>query len=147
MQQQDYSCHFTVPVSADEVLEHIADVQAWWAKNFEGSARVLHDVFTVRFGGAGGTFVTFEITEYLPGKKVVWYVTKCHLHWIKDKNEWKGTSVVWEAEPVAGGTRVTMTHLGLVPEAECFEDCQAGWDDHVTNSLQTYIKEQVGMPV
>jgi hypothetical protein len=143
MKQQDYQFSFITPVGSEEALEGIGDVSAWWAKKVEGSSHLLHDIFTVRFGD---TFVRFEITERIPGKKLVWYVTNCFLHWQNDKHEWKGTSVVWEVEPAAEGTRVTMTHKGLVPEVECFEDCQRGWNDHVGNSLVKYLVENVGMP-
>jgi hypothetical protein len=146
MKQQDYKCSFTAAISAEEAMEHISDVQAWWAKHFEGNSSLLHDVFTVRFGGAAGTFVTFEITELIPGKKVVWYVTDCYLHWIADKHEWTGTSISWELGPAAEGTRITMTHHGLVPDAECFEDCRRGWDHHIKDSLVKYLTEQVGLP-
>ena len=143
MKQHDYHISITAPVGAEEALDHISDASAWWAKNFEGSARGLHDVFTVRFGQ---TFVTFGITEFVPGKKVVWDVTDSFLHWQNDKHEWTGTSVSWEVEPVADGTRISMTHHGLNPQVECFEGCQRGWNDHIGNSLFKYITEQVGMP-
>jgi hypothetical protein len=34
MKKQDYQCSFIVPVSPDDLLDGIADVSAWWAKNF-----------------------------------------------------------------------------------------------------------------
>ncbi|HEY4337627.1 MAG TPA: SRPBCC domain-containing protein [Puia sp.] len=146
MKKQDYQCSFTAPVSPDEALEQINDVQAWWAKQFEGSSHALHDVFIVRFGGPKDTFVRFEITELIPGKKVIWYVTDCYLHWIKDKTEWTGTEIRWEVEPNGDGATIRMTHHGLTPEMECFTDCQAGWDHHIKDSLYKYMAEQVGTP-
>lgn len=151
MKQRDFQFSITAPISAEEAMEHISDVQGWWAKQFEGSSSQLHDVFTVRFGGPKGTFVTFEITELIPGKKVVWYVTDCYLHWINDKHEWTGTSVVWELAawelaPDAEGTTIHMTHQGLTPEVECFEDCKVGWTHHIKDSLLKYMTEQVGLP-
>jgi hypothetical protein len=146
MKPKDFQFSFTAPVGAEEAMEHINDVQAWWAKQFEGSSHLLHDTFTVRFGGPKDTFVDFEITELVPGKKVVWYVTDCYLHWIIDKHEWTGTSVVWELEPTANGTRIKMTHEGLTPEVECFNDCKVGWTHHIKDSLLKYMTEQVGLP-
>ena len=32
----------------------------------------------------------------MPGKKVVWHVLDCYLHWLKDKTEWKDTDVVFD---------------------------------------------------
>lgn len=144
MQQQHYQCHIAAPVNAEEAFEGICQVSAWWAKHFEGYSKSLHDVFTVRFGE---TYVTFEITELIPDKHVVWLVTDCNLHWIGNKREWTGTSIDWEITPTSDGVRIDMTHHGLVPEVECFEDCQAGWNDHIGNSLRKYLTEHVGMPV
>ena len=142
--QQDYQCSITTPVSAEEAFDSISQVDGWWAKNTEGYSASLHDVFTVHFGK---TFVTFEITELIPDQRVVWLVTDCHLHWIGNKTEWTGTSVVWEVKPIGDGVRIDMTHRGLTPAVECFEDCQAGWDDHIRNSLVKYLTEKVGMPI
>ena len=143
MQRQDYHCTFTAAISPEEALETIADVSAWWAKHFEGSATLLHDVFTVRFGK---TFVTFEITELIIDRKVVWSVTDCYLEFVGDKLEWKGTSVVWEVAEVGDLTRIDMTHLGLVPQSECFAQCEKGWNHHIKDSLLRYMTERVGVP-
>lgn len=144
MKQQDYQCSITAPVSPEEAFDGINDVAGWWAKNTEGYSESLHDVFTVRFGE---TYVTFEIIGFVPSQRVIWLVTGCNLHWIKNKTEWTGTSIVWEIWDTGDGVRIDMTHHGLVPNAECFEDCHAGWDDHIKNSLVKYLTEKVGMPI
>lgn len=45
------------------------------------------------------------------------------------------TTVTWQLEPTAGGTRLTMTHRGIVPEmaSECaiLGHLDAGWDAHL----------------
>jgi hypothetical protein len=144
MKQQDYQCSITANVTAEEAFEGINNVSAWWAKHFEGYSESLHDVFTVRFGE---TFVKFEITGLIPNQRVVWFVSDCNLHWIKNKTEWTGTSIIWEITETGDTTRIDMTHRGLLPEVECFKDCQAGWNDHIKNSLSKYLTEKVGMPV
>jgi len=146
MNNQDYQCHITTPASAEAAFDAIGQVSGWWAKHVEGYSESLHDVFTVRFG-KDKTYVTFEITELIPNQRVVWLVTDCNLHWIDNKTEWTGTSVVWEITSAGDGVRIDMTHHGLVPQVECFEDCQAGWNDHIGNSLKSYLTEHVGMPV
>lgn len=40
-----------------------------------------------------------------------------------------------------------MTHIGLVPGIECYEDCQQGWDEHFKESLLQLMTGEVGMPV
>jgi hypothetical protein len=143
MKQQDYHNSISVDAGAAEAFEAISRVPAWWAKNFEGYSESLHDIFTVRFGE---TFVTFELTEFVPNKRVVWHVTDCYLHFIKDRTEWKGTSVIWDISREGDKTRIDMTHRGLVPACECFENCQRGWNRHITESLYKYLTENAGMP-
>jgi len=43
--------------------------------------------------------------------------------------------------------KVTMTHVGLVPGAECYTDCEMGWNEHFAGSLVNYLTHHAGMPV
>jgi len=144
MQPKNYQNSITVNVTPGEAYEGIKDVRGWWAKKVEGRSEQRWDVFTTRFGA---TFVTFEIMEDIPGKKIVWDVRDCHLHWISDKKEWNGTRVVFEIEPVGDRAKVTMTHVGLVPGAECYNDCENGWNEHFGESLVKHLTVHEGMPV
>ena len=67
----DYHCSITANTSAKEAFDKIARVPEWWATDFEGSARKLNDVFTVRFDT---TWVTFKIIEATPDETITWYV-------------------------------------------------------------------------
>lgn len=129
MKQQDYHRSIIADVTPGEAFERINDVSAWWAKHLEGSSQRLNDVFTVRFGQ---TFVTFRVIEFVPGKVVAWEVTDCYLHWIKNKKEWNGTTVRFVISTAGEKTEVTMTHIGLVPGVECYNDCENGWNEHLT---------------
>ncbi|XZF15506.1 SRPBCC family protein [Chitinophagaceae bacterium MMS25-I14] len=143
MEKKDYSTTVAVNASPGEVMKKIGLVDGWWAKNFTGKADALHDKFQVRFGE---TSVDFEISELVPGKKVVWKVTDCYLHWLNDKKEWNGTKVVFDISPEGNETQINFTHVGLVPGMECYNNCNAGWNGHVTGSLATFINKGKGMP-
>jgi hypothetical protein len=140
---KDYNASILANVPPKEAFEKIARVKEWWAKNFKGKAEKLNDQFTVRFRE---TFVDFGITEALPDKRIVWTVTDCNLHWLKDKKEWQNTRVVWEIIPEGKSIRVIMTHVGLVPEIECFDNCRTGWDGFIKGSLLKFLNEGKGMP-
>jgi hypothetical protein len=144
MQPKDYQNSIAADVTPREAYEGIKDVRGWWAKKVEGRTLQRWDVFTVRFGS---TFVTFEIMEDIPEKKIVWDVRDCNLHWIKNRKEWNGTRLIFEIKPVKGGTKVTMTHVGLVPGVECYDDCEAGWNEHFGESLVSFLTQRVGMPM
>lgn len=141
--KNDYHSSISANVSAEKAFNAINNVPAWWAVNFTGNSKKPNDVFTVRFGE---TFVEFKITEMIPLKKVVWHVIDCNLHWINNKKEWKGTSMVFNITSQEGVTRVDVTHEGLVPEAECYNDCIKGWDFYIKDSLYHYLTEGKGKP-
>ncbi|MFT3823979.1 MAG: SRPBCC domain-containing protein [Chitinophagaceae bacterium] len=143
MEQQDFHCSITAGVTPEQAFSGINDVAAWWSKSFKGASEHPGDVFTVRFGE---TFAEFEITEVIPNKKIVWFTRDCNLHFMKDKKEWKGTSLNWEISSNGDTTRVDMTHVGLVPEIECYHDCIKGWTFYVTSSLHKLLTEGKGIP-
>jgi hypothetical protein len=90
--------------------------------------------------------VTFKISEVIPDKKIVWQVLDCYLHWLQDKTEWNGTSIVFEISQAGDLTQVTMTHIGLVPGIECFDQCQIGWNHFIKESLFKLLTEHAGVP-
>jgi hypothetical protein len=144
MNQQNYQCSIAADFTPAEAFAAINKVNEWWAKNVEGSAEKLNDVFTVRFSGE--IFVTFKVAESIPDKKVAWLVTDCYLPWLKDKTEWNGTTVVFEISASGDETQVTMTHIGLVPEMECYAGCEAGWNQYFKGSLNKLLTEHAGVP-
>ena len=144
MNQQNYECSIAAEFTPGEAFEGVNRVNEWWVKNVEGSSEKLNDVFTVRFSGE--VFVTFEVTESIPGEKIAWHVTDCYLPWLKDKTEWNGTSVIFEISPSGDETRVTMTHMGLVPGIECYDGCEAGWNQYFKGSLFKLLTEHAGVP-
>lgn len=143
MKLKDYHKSITVNISAREALDYINRVSEWWATNFKGNSEKLDDIFTVRFGK---TFVTFKIIEFLPDKKVVWLVTDCFLDWLKNKKEWKDTKINWEISTNKSAQQISMTHIGLVPGIECYNDCEKGWNFYVGESLLKLITQQKGVP-
>ena len=143
MKQLDYTATIEVKADSKEAFQKISKVDEWWAKTFKGKALHKGDHFKVVFGE---TTVDFDIKEAIPDKKIVWHVSDCYLHWLKDKTEWTNTDVVWELFPKNGHTEIKMTHVGLTPDVECFKDCQSGWNKHIKNSLLKLINENKGMP-
>ena len=139
MKSKNYHRTITVNASAEEAMKKISQVNLWWKKDFSGSAEKLNDKFTVPFGEP--SFVDFVVSEFVPDKKVVWKVTDCYLPWFQDKKEWNNTEVVFELSEENGKTKIDFTHIGLVPEVECYDVCEKGWNGHITESLVKFINE------
>ena len=147
MTKQDFRLSISAPVSAADAYRKIADVSAWWAKDFTGSARNLGDVFSVRFAGtAEDTTVDFKIAQAIPSSRIVWLVTNSYLPWLAEKTEWNNTKVIFEVTPGDGETTVTMTHEGLVPDVECYDGCVEGWTRHFGHSLKEFMTDGHGSP-
>jgi len=142
MERQDYHNSFMINVSPKVAYENILKVSQWWTSTFKGSAAKAGDTFDVTFGK---TTVAFKVVEAVPQKKLVWLVTDSHLDWQNNKTEWTGTKVVWDISEDEKGTRVDMTHVGLVPEAECYKNCEEGWNGYVGESLPKLIASGAGV--
>jgi hypothetical protein len=143
MKHQDFNCSITTNVTAEEAMEAISRVQDWWVTNFEGASQKLGDVFTAR---VGGTFVTFNITEFIPDSKIVWTVTNCYFPWLRDKTEWMGTKIIFEVSNENNLTTINLTHLGLVPKNEGYDNFVKGWKVYVQGSLLKLLNESIGQP-
>ena len=143
MKSSDYSTTLSVTKTPKEAFNAINNVTGWWTENLEGHSQKLNDEFTVRFGT---TWKTFKIIEFVPEKKVVWQVMDCYLPWNKNKTEWTGTKVSFEIGEKDNKTQIRFTHIGLVPEFDCYDACSNAWTDYVRNSLMNLITVGKGKP-
>lgn len=141
-ENKNYHRTITVNVSAEEAMKKISQVNNWWKKDFSGRAEKLNDTFKVPFGDP--SFVDFIVSEFVPNRKIVWKVTDCYLPWFEDKKEWNNTEVVFELSKADNKTKIEFIHIGLVPEIECYDVCEKGWNGHI-NTLEHFINEGKGL--
>lgn len=138
---KSFQSSITINVPAKEAFEAICRVNDWWGC-IEGKTEKLNDVFTYR---PNETWVNFSITE-CNQRKIVWHVNDCYLHFQKNKTEWTGTDVVFEIEENGGLTQINFTHVGLVPEVECYDNCTRGWTHYFNGSLLQLLTTGKGQP-
>ena len=123
----DYSAAIEVAKSPEEVFSRIKEVSKWWSKDFEGSSTNLNDEFVICHPGRH--YSKQKLIEVIPNKKIVWLVIESNLDWLeKDKSEWTNTKMIFEITVKGDKTVLHFTHQGLVPEKECYERCQQGWN-------------------
>lgn len=91
-------------------------------------------------------YAQIKLTEVVPNEKVVWFVKYNYFKFTKDRSEWTGTKVVFEISKKDNKTLIRFTHVGLVPEFECFQICQNAWTQYVQESLYNLITTGKGMP-
>jgi hypothetical protein len=140
----DYTIAFSVDQSPDEVFAAVNDVRGWWSGEIDGPTDQPGAEFTYRYKDIH--FSTQKITEFLPGRKVVWHVVDSRVNFVKDKTEWNGTDVVFEIARKDGRTELRFTHVGLVPAFECYGGCSGAWGFYISDSLRSLITAGKGQP-
>ncbi len=144
MKGQNYTASFTVEATAEEVFKSINNISQWWTDDLKGSSQKLNDEFTVRFDDIH--ISTQKIVEFIPDKKIIWLVTDSNLNFIKDRQEWTNTKISFEIITQGNKTQLLFTHIGLIPEIECYKDCSKGWDYYFKGSLFKLLTEGKGTP-
>ena len=137
MTDQNYTTSFTVDQTPEEVFAAINNVRGWWTGEIEGDTDKLGAEFTYRYEDAHRS--THKITEFVPGRKIVWHTTDSQINFVKNKTEWKGTDIVFEIARKGNQTELRFTHVGLVPAIQCYGDCSGAWGYYVNESLHSLI--------
>jgi hypothetical protein len=144
MQNQNFSINFLVEQTPNEVFNAIINVRGWWSEELEGNSENLNDEFIYRHGDLH--YSRHKLIEVEQDKKVVWLTTDSKLTFVKQQDEWDGTKMIFEIFKIKDKTKLVVTHLGLVPEFECFDACSEGWTYYLQDSLLPLITTGTGKP-
>jgi hypothetical protein len=144
MSDRNFTAAISVDQTPEEAFNAIHNVRGWWSENIEGSTDKLSAEFSYRYQDAH--FCKIKITELVPGKRIAWHVLDNRFNFTKDKNEWKGTDIIFEISKEGNKTEVRFTHRGLVPAYECFEMCSKAWGSYINGSLRSLIATGRGKP-
>jgi hypothetical protein len=143
MKNENYQISITVNADEQKAFENICNVTAWWAGKVIGTTHNLNDEFTIDWGE---TFVKFKITTFRAYTNIAWTVTDCFLPWLENKKEWNDTIVEWTITQKNEQVKIAMTHIGLTPAIECYNNCEQGWNFYAGKSLLKFINEGKGLP-
>lgn len=159
MSNTDYlTATMSVDKTPEEVFAAVVNVRGWWSENIIGNTAAVGDEFIFNddseYAGetsrtkTGIRFCRFQLTEVVPGRRVVWHVVDSDLNFIDDRDEWTDTNVVFEISSTSNTTTLRLTHEGLTDaESECFGACSKGWTFYVTTSLPQLINTGSGQPI
>jgi uncharacterized protein YndB with AHSA1/START domain len=145
MSNQDFTMTIIVDRSPADTFEAITDVAGWWSTGVTGGSRSQGDEFLFEVDGIHRC--RMRVSEFDPGRKLVWEVRDSWLSFIEQTDEWDATEVHFDLSPVhGGGTEIRFTHVGLTPTDECYDACQSGWTHYIGDSLRLLVTEGAGDP-
>jgi hypothetical protein len=84
--------------------------------------------------------------EFIPNQKVVWQVLENRFNFTEDRTEWVGTKIAFDISRNNGKTEIRFTHVGLIPQYECYNACSDGWRTYINGSLRKLITTGKGQP-
>jgi len=136
---QDFTTSIEVISSPQEIFGRITkDVSKWWGgKDFSGNSVCLGDEFIINHPEAH--YSKQRLVEVIPGKKLVWLVLESDLNWLKDRQEWTNTRMIFEIIEKPHSFLLRFIHAGLIPEKECYEKCTQGWTMVIKDWLYNLI--------
>ena len=144
MSKQNFEVTVDVNNSADQVFAAINNVRGWWSEEIEGSTDKLNEVYFYHFKDVHRC--TIKVAELIPGKRVVWEVLDNYFSFTEDKSEWIGNKIVFDIYDPGDKTQLTFSHVGLIPQYECYAVCEEAWTNYITNSLRKLIETGKGEP-
>jgi hypothetical protein len=139
-----FSTHLLVDQTPKEVFNAINNIRGWWSEEINGNTDKLNDEFDYRYKDVHRC--KMKLIEVIPDQKVVWLVMENYFSFTQDKSEWTGTKIVFEISRNGNQTQLQFTHLGLVPEYECYSVCFDAWTNYIKNSLHNLIVTGKGHP-
>jgi hypothetical protein len=144
MKTSNFTTTLLVDQTPTEAFNAINNVRGWWSEEIEGGTDKLNDEFTYHYEDVHRS--KMKIIEFIPNKKIVWLVLDNYFKFTKDKSEWTGTKIIFEISAQDGKTKIQFTHLGLVPEYECYDICYKAWTSYIQNSLRSLVITGKGQP-
>lgn len=131
-----FSYSFTSSKTPSEVFDLLLHIDKWWsglyAESITGESKAVGDEFSFR-AGEGMHYSKQKLVELIPDKKIVWQVTESNLRFLHDQNEWANTKLCFDLSAEEGKTKITFTHVGLLPQIECYDSCSNAWTQYLTN--------------
>lgn len=138
----DYSASIETTASVARAAKAIRDeMDQWWSLRVAQNSTQA----TIRFGNS---HVTFAFDQGATDQQFSWTCRDAHMiiEDVGDYGEWRGTRLLWQIQPSATGSTITLTHQGLNPDLACHRVCVAGWGRFFEISLKNHLNGDTAMP-
>ncbi|NYE75626.1 SRPBCC family protein [Microlunatus parietis] len=148
MMQADSASSYTEAFHVDRTpqvaFEAITNVRGWWSQGVQGVTDEVGAEFEYSFQDVHRSRI--RVTELVPGRRVAWHVLDNYLNFVDDQSEWQDTKMIFDISATDAGTEVRFTHVGLVPEYDCYDVCSNAWGGYISGSLRNLIMTGQGQP-
>lgn len=141
---KSYTSTFWVDQNEQAAFDAIKNFRAWWSEEIEGSTGELNEIFFYHYKDVH--LCKIKLVEMVVNTKLVYQVIDNQFSFVKNKNEWINTRLIFEITKEKDKTKVQFTHEGLVPEDECYNVCNDAWTSYIQGSLKSLIATGKGKP-
>jgi uncharacterized protein YndB with AHSA1/START domain len=140
----DFTTSITIAADPAGVFAAVLDARGWWNTAIDGPTAAVGDEFGFEVQGLHRTRI--RVNEVSPNQRVEWLVVDNAFGFVSDQSEWVGDRIVFELQPIDGGTEVIFTQHGLLPDQECYDVCSNAWAFFVQDSLRCLAESGHGKP-
>lgn len=144
MEKRDFTSTIVVDQTEATAFKAIQNFRAWWSEEIEGQTDQLNAIFFYHFKDVH--LCKIKCIEIIPDKKLVYQVIDNQFNFVQDATEWINTKLIFDISREGEKTKVQFTHLGLVPEYECYNVCHDAWTSYIQGSLHSLITTGIGKP-
>lgn len=125
------------PAAVFEAVSTREGLASWWTANVETGGQTGEADYVFGFDG-GSVHAAFETRERVPPERLV-------LACVGGIEDWAGTELVFDVEPLEEGTMLRFDHAGWTTEDWYFRQCNSTWG-HLMFHLKRACEEQVQAP-
>src|SRR5258707_668304 len=93
MKKKDFTTNILVDQTPKQAFDAINNPRGWWSEDIEGSTDKLQSEFDYHFQEVHRCKI--RIVELVPSQRVVWLVLDNYFNFTENKNEWKGSKMIY----------------------------------------------------
>ena len=143
----NYTASITSAASTEETYKAITENMSDWWTSMSAKFVKVGDQAKTDFGVE--SYWVFEAKTLSPNVLIELKCVDSHMigDFVDDPQEWCTTTLRFDIEKEdTGDSKVTLTHVGLTPEMQCWEVCKKGRDHYILGSLKDYLDGKGGKP-
>ena len=141
---KNYTTTTLVDKDISSAFGAIQNLRAWWSEEIAGMTDKVEEIFFYHYKDVH--LCRIQLIEKDIDRKLVYLVIDNTFNFTEDKTEWINTKLIFDLSTEGNKTKIVFTHLGLVPEYECYAICNDAWTSYIQGSLKAYIETGTGKP-